>query len=43
MVIAPNGATFICDTEDRLALYLAAGWEIKPEEKPERRRKAKEE
>lgn len=43
MVIATNGATFICDNEERLARYLDAGWAIKPEEKPERRRKAKEE
>ena len=43
MVIAPNGATFICDNEERLAHYLDAGWMIKTDEKPERRRKAKEE
>ena len=47
MVIAPNGATFVCDNAERLARYLDAGWVIKPEEKPEekpeRRRKAKEE
>ena len=24
-----NGATFDCDTQERLNTYLAAGWEIK--------------
>lgn len=43
MVIATNGATFVCDSEERLKLYLEAGWVIKPAEKPERRRKTKEE
>lgn len=42
-VIAPNGATFVCDSEERLQRYLAAGWVIKPADKPERSRKTKEE
>ena len=43
MVIAPNGATFVCHSEERLQRYLNDGWVIKPAEKPERRRKTKEE
>lgn len=42
-VIAPNGATFVCDSEERLKRYLDAGWVIKPDDKPERRKKTKEE
>lgn len=42
-VIATNGATFVCDSEERLQRYLDSGWVIKPAEKPERRRKTKEE
>ena len=34
-----NGATFECDTQERLDAYLAAGWETK---KPTRK-KAKDE
>lgn len=43
MVISPNGATFVCDSEERLQRYLDAGWVIKPADKQERRRKSKEE
>ena len=29
-VYAPNGATFNCDTPERLEHYLKAGWSKKP-------------
>lgn len=29
-VYAPNGATFNCDTQERLDHYLKAGWSKKP-------------
>lgn len=32
-VYAPNGATFNCDTPERLEHYLKAGWSKKPVKK----------
>lgn len=32
-VYAPNGATFNCDTQERLDHYLKAGWSKKPVKK----------